>query len=82
MNNVAFSHNHGNKLGSNYFVTVHHRRVQYWYYDTTGKDGKVQTRLVKHELLILCLVHVHVTPIELFVAIFWNKCMYIFLWRY
>jgi hypothetical protein len=43
VNSAAFSHNHGNKLGSNYFVTVHHRRVQYWYYDTVGKDSKVRT---------------------------------------
>ena len=43
VNSAAFSHNHGNKLGSNYFVTVHHRRVQYWYYGTANKDTKVGT---------------------------------------
>lgn len=48
VNNAAFSHNHGNKLGSNYFVTVHHRRVQYWYYGTAGKDTKV------HMYVLLC----------------------------
>lgn len=47
VNDVAFSHNHGNKLGSNYFVTVHHRRVQYWYYDTNSRDGKVSRGVIE-----------------------------------
>ena len=40
INAVAFSQDHTSKLGNSYFVTVHHRRLQFWYYNTpSSKDG-------------------------------------------
>ena len=28
-----------------YFVTVGSRRVRFWYFDTTGRDGRVRRRV-------------------------------------
>ena len=57
VNSIAFSHDHTNKLGNNYFVTAHLRRVQFWYYNSLGKDNSrvcgIRMKLVSHFYSIL-----------------------------
>ncbi len=43
VNSLAFSEDHSSRSGANYFVTAHHRRIQYWYYDPPNRDGSKVT---------------------------------------
>ena len=45
VNSVAFSQDHSSKLGNSYFVTAHHRRIQYWYFDVQRDGNKVRGHL-------------------------------------
>ena len=44
---VAFSED------GSYFVTSGNRRVRFWYFDTSGRDGKVRHAVLHAQLLCL-----------------------------